>query len=117
MGEERKLACTRTVAVPFKIDDQRPTGGTGGLGGNGSGGGMGLGGVGLGGVGIGVGAGPGFCGTFIASKYSTANIQNSTPDVELDIDPRPWPKVEAASLPLNFSKRLEAASTYCSHLP
>jgi len=47
MGEERKLACTRTVAVPFKIDDQRTTGGIGGLGGNGSGGGMGLGGVGV----------------------------------------------------------------------
>ena len=80
MGEERKLACTRTVAVPFKIDDQRPTGGIGGLGGNGSGGGIGLGGFGLGGVGVGVGAGLGFCGTFIASKYSTANVQNSTPD-------------------------------------
>jgi len=64
MGEERKLACTRTVAVPFKIDDQRTTGGIGGLGGNGSGGGMGL-----GGVGVGVGAGLGFGGTFIASKY------------------------------------------------
>ena len=83
MGEERKLACTRTVAVPFKIDDQRPTGGIGGLGGNGSGGGIGLGGFGLGGVGVGVGAGLGFCGTFIASKYSTANVQNSTPDVQI----------------------------------
>ena len=83
MGEKRKLACTRTVAVPFKIDDQRPTGGIGGLGGNGSGGGIGLGGFGLGGVGVGVGAGLGFCGTFIASKYSTANVQNSTPDVQI----------------------------------
>jgi hypothetical protein len=78
MGEERKLACTRTVAVPFKIDDQRPTGGTGGLGGNGSGGGMGL-----GGVGVGVGAGLGFGGTFIASKYLTPNFKLPTPDVQI----------------------------------
>ncbi len=88
----------------------RSTGGIGGLGGNGSGGGMGLGGVGLGGVGVGVGAGLGFCGTFIASKYLTLTFQLPTPDAKLDIDPGPWPKVEAASLPLAFDlKRLEAA--------
>jgi hypothetical protein len=82
------VLCEGGTSIAIAARGQRPTGGIGGLGGNGSGGGMGLGGVGLGGVGVGVGAGLGFGGTFIASQYSTANVQNSTPDAELDIGPR-----------------------------